>query len=413
LYFGWKTVFAGSVIACWGYGSWYYGMSALFTPLIKEYGWTRAQLSLAFSMRSIEGGLEGPFGGMLIDRYGERKITILSTIIASIGLLSLLYVKELWQFIFVWGFIVSLGFNLGLYDTVNSAVSKWFIRKRGRALSIVTLGGGLGGPVIVPMMAWLIIKYGWRSALLFVAGSTLIICIPLAWFYMKDGPPEAYGLLPDGDTVIKYGIKSDHLTLEEYNFTPREALRNRSFWMILIAYMLSGGTTAMVTMHQMPYLQDIGIDTMAAAGFLGLMATMSLPGRVLFAWISDRIGERKTLMVSYAMKATGLMIFVLAQNLSQILVFVIIYGIGYGGSIPVSHSLRASYFGRKAFATITGYTTFFHAISNVIYPIFAGWSYDVSGSYTFAFSIITGIQVLAIIFMFFAKKPVPPSVQAL
>ena len=409
LFFGWKTVFAGAVIACWGYGSWYYGMSALFTPLIQEYGWTRAQLSLAFSMRSIEGGLEGPFGGMLIDKYGERKITIISTIIACAGLLALLYVRELWQFIVVWGFIVSLGFNLGLYDTVNSAVSKWFVRKRGRALSLVTLGGGLGGPVIVPMMAWFIINYGWRTALKFVAGSTLIICLPLAYFFMKDGPPEMYGMLPDGDTIIGSDDPNDTNYVEEYNFTPKEALGTRSFWMMLIAFMLSGGITAMVTMHQIPYLQDIGIDTMAAAGVLGLMATMSLPGRVLFAWLSDRIGERKTLIISYGMKALGLIIFVLSRNLTHILIFVVIYGAGYGGSIPVSTSLRASYFGRKAYATITGYTTFFGAISNVVYPIFAGWSYDVSGSYTFAFTLITGIQVLAMVFMYFAKKPLPPS----
>jgi MFS family permease len=178
--------------------------------------------------------------------------------------------------------------------------------------------------------------------------------------------------------------------------------------MMLIAFMLSGGITAMVTMHQIPYLQDIGIDTMAAAGVLGLMATMSLPGRVLFAWLSDRIGERKTLIISYGMKALGLVIFVLSRNLTHILIFVVIYGAGYGGSIPVSTSLRASYFGRKAYATITGYTTFFGAISNVAYPIFAGWSYDVSGSYTFAFTLITGVQVLAMAFMYFAKKPVPP-----
>ncbi|MBT3285642.1 MFS transporter [Candidatus Bathyarchaeota archaeon] len=411
MYFGWKTVFAGAVIACWGYGSWYYGMSALFTPLIAEFGWTRAQLSLAFSMRSIEGGLEGPFGGMLIDKYGERKITIISTIIACSGLIALLYVTELWQFIFVWGFVVSLGFNLGLYDTVNSAVSKWFIRKRGRALSFVTLGGGLGGPIIVPIMAWLIFNYGWRSSLMFVAGSTLVICLPLAWFFMKDGPPEKYDMLPDGDTVIESDNPDEINFVEEYNFTPKEALKTRSFWMMLIAFMLSGGITAMVTMHQIPYLIDLGIDQIAAAGVLGLMATMSLPGRVLFAWLSDRIGERKTLIISYGMKAVGLVVFVLARNLTHILIFVAIYGAGYGGSIPVSTSLRASYFGRKAYATITGYTTFFGAISNVAYPIFAGWCYDVYKSYTFAFTVITGIQVLAMVFMYFATKPIPPSVQ--
>ena len=203
VYFGWYTVLAGAIIACWGYGSWYYGMSALFTPLIADYGWTRAQLSAAFSMRSIEGGLEGPIGGMLIDKYGPRKITLISTIIASFGLLLVLFVRDIWQFIIVWGFVVSLGFNLGLYDTVNAAVAKWFVRKRGRAISLVTIGGGLGAPVIVPIMTWIIINYGWRSALIFVALSTLIICLPLAWFWMRDLPPEHYGLLPDGDTLIK------------------------------------------------------------------------------------------------------------------------------------------------------------------------------------------------------------------
>ena len=93
-------------------------------------------------MKTIEGGLEGPFGGMLIDKYGPRKITTISTIIASLGLLLVLFVRDIWQFVIVWGFVVSLGYNLGLYDTVNAAVAKWFVRNRGRAISLVTIGGG-------------------------------------------------------------------------------------------------------------------------------------------------------------------------------------------------------------------------------------------------------------------------------
>jgi MFS family permease len=411
MYFGWYTVLAGAVIACWGYGSWYYGTSALFTPLTAEYGWTRAQLSAAFSMRSIEGGLEGPIGGMLIDKYGPRKITIISTIIASIGLLMVLFVRDIWQFVFVWGFVISLGFNLGLYDTVNAAVAKWFVKKRGRALSLVTIGGGLGAPVVVPVMTWIIINYGWRPALIFIALSMLVVCLPLAWFWMKDHPPEHYGLLPDGDTVIK-GTSDDvqvEEAYEEYEFTPKQALRTRSFWMVLFAFALSGGITAAVTMHQMPYLMDMGIDPLAAAGVLGLMATMSLPGRVVFAWIGDKWGERTSLMIGYALKTMGVLIWTIAQDIPMIMLFVILYGIGYGGTIPVSTSLRASYFGRKAYATITGYITFFTALSNIAYPIFAGWSYDVTGSYVGAFTIIAGAQALAIVFMYLAKKPKLPA----
>jgi MFS family permease len=411
LYFGWYTVIAGAIIACWGYGSWYYGTSALFTPLIAEYGWTRAQLSAAFSMRSIEGGLEGPFGGMLIDKYGPRRITIISTIIACMGLLLVLYVRDIWQFVIVWGFVISLGFNLGLYDTVNAAVAKWFVKKRGRAISLVTIGGGLGAPVVVPVMTWIIINYGWRSALIFVAISSLIICLPLAWFWMKDHPPEHYGLLPDGNTVIMDMNSVENAqtgVFEEYEFTPKQALKTRSFWMMLLAFAFSGGITTAVTMHQMPYLQDIGIDPIAAAGVLGLMATMSLPGRLLFAWLGDRWGERKTLMLGYALKTVGVLIWTSASNISTILLFVVLYGVGYGGTIPVSISLRASYFGRKAYATITGYTTFFTALTNIVYPIFAGWSYDVTGSYGGAFTLIAFAQALAIVFMFLATKPNPP-----
>jgi MFS family permease len=362
-------------------------------------------------MRSIEGGLEGPFGGMLIDKYGPRKITIISTIIASLGLLLVLFVRDIWQFVIVWGFVVSLGFNLGLYDTVNAAVAKWFLKKRGRALSLVTIGGGLGAPVVVPVMTWIIINYGWRPALIFIALSMLIVCLPLAWFGMRDHPPEYYGLLPDGDTVIKGkgGEVRTEVAYEEYEFTPKQALRTRSFWMVLISFALSGGITAAVTMHQMPYLMDIGVDPMAAAGVLGLMATMSLPGRVVFAWVGDKWGERKSLMLGYAIKTVGVLIWTVAQDIPTIMLFVVLYGIGYGGTIPVSTSLRASYFGRKAYATITGYITFFTALTNIIYPIFAGWSYDVSGSYVGAFTLIAGAQALAIVFMFFAKKPKLPA----
>ncbi|MFQ6054021.1 MAG: MFS transporter [Candidatus Bathyarchaeia archaeon] len=412
VYFGWYTAIAGAVISCWGYGSWYYGMSALFKPLIADFGWSRAQLSAAFSMRSIEGGLEGPFGGMLIDKYGPRVVTIVSTIIASAGLILVLFVRDIWQFIIVWGFVVSLGYNLGLYDTVNAAVAKWFIRKRSRALSIVTIGGGLGGPVVVPIMTWIIVNFGWRAALVFVAVSTLVISLPLAWFFMRSHPPEHYGLLPDGDTLLPEhsdGADQKGVLHEETDFTASQALRTSSFWLMLIAFMLNGGVLTMVTMHQMPYLEDIGIDTMAAAGILGLMATMSLPGRPLFAWIAERWGERRTLMLGYAMKTLGLAVWITARSLPQIMLFVFLFGLGYGGTIPVSTSLRAGYFGRKAYATITGYTTLFRAITGIVYPIFAGWTYDISGSYTAAFTVIAVLQALAIVFIYTAKKPKLPA----
>ena len=408
LFFGWKTVIAGAIIACWGYGSWYYGMGALLIPLTTEFGWTRTQLTLAFSMRSVEGGLEGPIGGWLIDRYGERKITIISTIIACLGLIAVLYVQTIWQFVIVWGFIVSLGFNLGLYDTVNSAVAKWFHKDRSRAIGIVTIGGGLGAPVIVPIMAFIIQDYGWRSALWFVIVSTAALCIPLAWFFMKDHPPEFYGMLPDGDHLnVKEGEEPAKVDYG-YDFTPKEALKTKSFWMMLVAFMLNGGTLAMITIHQMAFHQSLGIDALAAAGILGLMATISLGGRFLTVTLGNKYTERQYIMLGYALRTIGLVIFIYARTIPVIMMFALFYGVGYGITIPAQTSLRANYFGRKAYATITGYTTLFTAITNVAYPVFAAWIYDTTGSYIQAFWIVTGLQAFAIVFMYLSRKPIPP-----
>ena len=409
MFFGWKTVIAGAIIACWGYGSWYYGMGALLIPLTTEFGWTRTQLTLAFSMRSIEGGLEGPIGGMLIDKYGERKITIISTIIACVGLVAVLFVKTIWQFVFVWGFIVSLGFNLGLYDTVNSAVAKWFHKDRSRAIGIVTIGGGLGAPVIVPVMTYIIENYSWRFALVFVIASTALIAIPLAYFFMKDHPPEYYGMLPDGDHLKKREGDEKEVKLDYgYDFTPKEALKTRSFWMMLIAFMLNGGTLAMITIHQMAFHQSLGIDAMAAAGILGLMATISLGGRFLTATLGGKYTERQYIMLGYTLRTIGLGIFIYARTIPFIMLFALVYGVGYGITIPAQTSLRANYFGRKAYATITGYTTLFGAITNVAYPLFAAWIYDTTGSYIQAFWVVTALQGFAIVFMYLAKKPEPP-----
>jgi len=407
MFFGWKTVIAGAIIACWGYGSWYYGMGALLIPLTTEFGWTRTQLTLAFSMRSIEGGLEGPIGGMLIDKYGERKITIISTIIACVGLIAVLFVKTIWQFVFVWGFIVSLGFNLGLYDTVNSAVAKWFHKDRSRAIGIVTIGGGLGAPVIVPVMTYIIENYSWRVALMFVIASTALIAIPLAYFFMKDHPPEHYGMLPDGDHLKKKVDDKEEEKIDYgYDFTPKEALKTKSFWMMLIAFMLNGGTLAMITIHQMAFHQSLGIDALTAAGILGFMATISLGGRFLTVTLGSRYTERQYIMLGYALRTIGLVIFIYARTIPVIMLFALFYGVGYGITIPSQTSLRANYFGRKAYATITGYS--FGAITNVAYPLFAAWIYDTTGSYIQAFWIVTALQAFAIVFMYLAKKPEPP-----
>ena len=288
-------------------------------------------------------------------------------------------------------------------------MAKWFHKDRSRAIGIVTIGGGLGAPVIVPVMTYIIETYSWRVALMFVIASTALIAIPLAYFFMKDHPPEHYGMLPDGDHLNKKeGDKEEEKIDYGYDFTPKEALKTRSFWMMLTAFMLNGGTLAMITIHQMAFHQSLGIDALAAAGILGLMATISLGGRFLTVTLGSRYTERQYIMLGYALRTIGLVIFIYARTIPIIMLFALFYGVGYGITIPSQTSLRANYFGRKAYATITGYSTLFGAITNVAYPLFAAWIYDTTGSYIQAFWVVTALQAFAIVFMYLAKKPEPP-----
>jgi MFS family permease len=148
---------------------------------------------------------------------------------------------------------------------------------------------------------------------------------------------------------------------------------------------------------------------LAASAILGAMATVSLLGRGLTAALGERFTTRQYIMIGYGLRTLGLVIFIYARTIPLIMLFVLIYGIGYGITIPAQTALRADYFGRKAYATITGIITMFTAVTNIAYPIFAGWIYDTSGSYLFAFSTITALQAFAVVFMYLGKKPTPPT----
>jgi MFS family permease len=131
IYPGWWTVFASGIMTGWGWGAWGYGFGAYFKPLIEEFGWTRAQLSAAYSLNRLEGGLEGPFGGFFTDKYGPRIVNFIGYFMAGLGLIIMYFVNNLWAFLLIWGFIVSLGFNLGMLGPLETAIANWFVKKRG------------------------------------------------------------------------------------------------------------------------------------------------------------------------------------------------------------------------------------------------------------------------------------------
>jgi MFS family permease len=179
-FYGWWIVLAGFLTNAFGVGTFYYGFSTFFNPMIAEFRCSRALMSGVYSLARLEGGIEGPIARWLIDRFGARKMMQIGITLVGIGYMMLYLVKSPLGLYLIFGLVLSLGYNLGYTHAAGAAIAKWFTKKRGRALSIVISGNGIGGAIFVPLLAGLIIWIGWRWAAVVIGLATFAIPLPLS-----------------------------------------------------------------------------------------------------------------------------------------------------------------------------------------------------------------------------------------
>ena len=421
IFFGWWTVIAGGVIDIWGAGYQVYGISAFLKPISQELGFSRATMSIASSIGRLEGGLEGPAVGWISDRYGPKWPIMASVFCMALALILMNYVGSLWAFLLVWGVLLGTGHNL-LSLPLDKAVTNWFVKKRGLALSIRWVLSGLSGVLVLPLIAWLIITQGWRMTCVIGGVVMALIGFPLAWFFVKQKRPEYYGLLPDGarvepgleadiDAMIHRGMEYASSS-EEIEFTARQALRTLAYWLMVgvqAVHMLVG---PVMSIHCIPFLTDIGIDPLKAAGMMALMIGSSIPARFIGGLIADRMSRNHLRFLkggAYLLQAIGVTVFLLNPTVAMIFVWFILYGIGQGAGATVNPLMLARYFGRKAYGSIRGTMTMVATPIGIVAPVYAGWIYDTTGSYMVAFVQFAVLLAVSGIIALFIFPPKPPA----
>ncbi|HEX9975821.1 MAG TPA: MFS transporter [Dehalococcoidales bacterium] len=420
IFFGWWTVLTGGILSLWAAGYYAYGFSALFKPIATELGFNRAATSIAASIGRLEGGIEGPLSGWITDRFGPRWIVLFGVFIIGLSLMLMYFVSSMWAFLVVWGVILGTGANIGTSVPVDAAISNWFVKKRGLALGTKMVFSGLSGVVVLPLIAWLITTHGWRVTCLVGGVVMLVIGLPLSWFFLKSHRPEYYGLLPDGATVKEDTTKTEHMIdrgvkyaaeVKEVEFTLRQAMRTPSYWLLIVANAVHSLAMPVMSIHAIPFLTDRGIDPIKAAGMMSIFVGVSIPFRFIGGFFVDRIKlERLRFIVAgaYLLQALGFVTFLLSPTMNMIYVWFVLYGIGMGVGFVMS-PMRARYFGRKAFGSIQGTSMAFATPVGVIAPIYAGWVYDTTGSYTTAFVVVAGLLAAACVLMAFVVPPKPPA----
>lgn len=402
------------VVLAVGAGIYWLGFSVFFLPLAMEFNSNRTVLSGAIALSQVEGGILGPIGGYLVDKYGPRKIMFVGISIMGIGFILMSLVNSLAMFYLVYLLLISVGMSIGIRVPGLVVPANWFIKKRGIALGIATSGVGIGG-LLVPILGWLVINVGWRSTA--TISGLFILAVGLPCAAVMRHRPEQYGLLPDGvvvnrsineDISDENGIEGDIQSQsvdQEASYTMIDAMKTPVFWLLSIVFGLRQLIIGAIGLHQVPFLIDIGINPQMAAIVLGMTAITSIIGRLGFGWLADRVEKRFVMASTIALAGVGSLILANVTTWWHLIFFVIIYGIGWGGGATIMSVLRAEYFGRRAFGTISGMMDFVQMFGLILGPIFAGLVFDLTNSYFIAFTSFAVAAVVAALLMVFLGPP--------
>ena len=383
VFYGWWIVAIGCVLDAVKGGTYNTGFTLYFLPVLTEMRLSRAATSLPFSLARLESALEGPLVGYLIDRFDVRVMMVLGAMLAGLGFILLSFTQSYLLFLIVFIGPVTTGFQIGFNHATLATVNHWFRRKRGLAMSIVQTGQAIGGVVIFPLVALAVLTLGWRMAAL-LSGLGVLMLLPLVLLVRRS--PESMGLRPDGERGpardLAGGATEPHG--ERAEFTAREALRTRTFWLLAVFHGLRNIPYSGVTVHLVPLLVWKGLDQPTAAFFVGLTALCTVIVRPLTGWLGDHRSKQKIGAAGVFLGAAGITVLAYSDGAIWALsLFAVLFAFGDGIN-SVTWALVGDCFGRTSFATIRGWIGMLQSIASMPAAVFTGWIYDRTESYTYA-----------------------------
>lgn len=386
---GWIIAASGSFLIFIIAGTTFYATSIYLVPLQGYFDSSRGAIAQAFALISLLNGLFLPLVGTLVDRWGPRKCLFFgfAGLTATFFLLS--FITTLWQlYILVIIQGVFLPFSGGLPN--QALIGRWFIRRRGRAMGLVSTGVGLGGLILPWIMGTITETHGFRPAFFITALMILFICIPVNFFLIKDSP-SSLGQYPDGEKNpgrIKSQQKKRGLYL-------KHAVKLYPFYAVLICSAFAHGIVGLISMHLPALLQDTGLSLSTASAYLGITLGISVGGRLLVGELSDKIKPRILYTVSVGGMAVSVLLLFFPSIAIVRIIFVIFYGFFQGSVATVLPLLVHSLFGGRAFGRIYGLLLFASGGAVALGNFLSGHIYDSAGNYHYSILIALVLGLLS------------------
>lgn len=420
--------------------------------------WTRGQLSLALTMTRVEGGLFGVVEGYLADRFGARRMVMVGLLALAAAFVFFAFTQNFWWFLLAF-VLLSMGQGLGGWVPLMTLMNHWFVRRRGVAMGLVMVGMGLGAITIVPAIAWatdpeaarlswipeiggwpsvpggeIVGRLGWQFTALVVAGVVFVAALVLPRFIYSR--PEDRGLRPDGDPPLPApseraaapvsGLSPQSpaaaspsvapAAAADNEFTWQQALKTQAFWCISFGHGF-GSMIILAIMSQLGlFMKDLGFSVQTTAWIVSLYTAVSIVFQLLGGIIGDRVPKNLALFVFTSLQAVAVVMLVVSGQLGMIVLFAVLFGIGFGGRTPLTTAIRGEYFGRASFGKILGISTLpMNALLLIAGPL-AGFMRDWLGDYNLAFLTLAGLNGVGALLFLIARRPrlhpTPPAAPA-
>jgi sugar phosphate permease len=404
LFYGWYMVGAASALQCLQAGLITQSFGAYVAVLQAERGWSKTALSGAAALQQMEAALLGPVLGWVIDRFGPQGMIRAGVVLFGIGLMLLSQTDSLGTFYAAF-VLVALGGSLFGFFPVNVSLINWFERWRARALSSLSFGLAVGG-ALVPLVAWSLASFGWRATAFGSGVLAIVLGLPLALMIKRR--PEDHGTTVDGLPAASHTVTQD-VAKPTRDFTAREAVRTRAFWLISLGHGFALFVVHAVSVHAINHMtQDLGYS-LERASLAYMLLPLSQMGGVGVGWlIGDRYEKRFIAATCMLMHMVALLLLTYAQNLAMVLAFAVLHGSAWGLRGPFMQAIRADYFGRSAIGMILGLSLMIIVVGQVGGPMVAGILADATGNYRLGFTILALLAGLGSLFFVLARKPELP-----
>ncbi len=385
-HYGWVIVAAGALIGCIGMGS-MFSLAVFLDPIATETGWSRAGLSAAMTVAFLAMGA-GAFGwGWVSDRHGPRIVGIAGGVLLGAGLVLASRATSLLAFQLTYGLL--LGAAAGaFFAPMMATASAWFDRHRALAVSLVSAGLGMAPVTVAPFAQFLLSGHDWRSAMLVIGLVAWAVVLPAALLLRR--PPEA--ILAAHAAAAPAGG----------SFTAFQALGTRQFVVLAATFFACCLAHSGPIFHVVSYAMVCGLPAMAAVSVYSLQGMAGLGGRLLLGVLADRLGAKPVLIGGLLLQALAIGAFVPARSLGELYAVAAVFGLAYGGVMPLYAVLARDYFGPRVMGTVFGAATMVSCLGMAAGPAVGGWILDRFGSYSgmHLSSLAIGLGAVAIAFTF-------------